>query len=182
MASTPVGTQPSAVSPHVCHPGRHHIPRKRPQRPHRPSHHPRRRDRTTSPPRILLRVHTRSRNHRRTPNRRQSTHLRGALHPARCYRTCAVAHLHEDHHPRGKGKNRRRDWGFSLHHHLRPYTLITPTQRHRRAPRWHAAQVSTPRRKTLPDRVAESHLRHRHPRRRHQRTHPHRPHDRAHQI
>ena len=65
---------------------------------------------------------------------------------------------------------------------LRQDPVAAGPARHRRAPRRDAAEVPPAGRDARPGRAAEGHLRHRHPRRRHQRADPDRRADRADQV
>ncbi len=64
--------------------------------------------------------------------------------------------------------------GVPLRPRLRQDAVPAGQARHRRAPRGDAAEVPPARRDARPGRAAQGHLRHRHPRRRHQRADPHR--------
>ena len=99
--------------------------------------------------------------------------VRRALHPGRRARTRAGAHQHQRVHPRGEGPDRRADRRLPVQPRLRQDPVATGEARHRRAPRRDAAEVPPPRRAARPGRPAQGHLRHRHPRRRHQRADPH---------
>ena len=99
--------------------------------------------------------------------------LRRALHPGRRARTGAGADQHQRLHPRGEGPDRRADRRLPVQPRLREDPVAAGEARHRRAPRRDAAEVPPPRRAARPGRAAQGHLRHRHPRRRHQRADPH---------
>ena len=76
-------------------------------------------------------------------------------------------------HPGGEGRDRRADRRLPVHRRLRQDAVPAGPARHRRAPRRDAAQVPAAGRDAGPGRAAQGHLRHRHPRRRHQRADPH---------
>ena len=84
--------------------------------------------------------------------------------------------------PRGEGRDRRADRRLPLHRRLRQDAVPAGAARHRRAPRRDAAEVPPAGRAARPGRAAQGHLRHRHPRRRHQRADPHRAVHRAEQV
>ncbi len=84
--------------------------------------------------------------------------------------------------PPGKGRDRGDDRELPVRLRLRQDAVPAGAARHRRAPRRHAAQVPQARRDPRPGRPAQGHLRHRHPRRRHQRADPHRRLHRAGQV
>ena len=65
------------------------------------------------------------------------------------------------------------DRRLPVHRRLRQDAVPAGPARHRRAPRRHAAQVPPAGGDARPGRAAQGHLRHRHPRRRHQRADPH---------
>ena len=100
--------------------------------------------------------------------------LRRALHPGRGARARAGADEHQRVHPRGEGPDRRADRRLPLQPRLRQDPVAAGAARHRRAPRRDAAEVPPAGRAARAGRPAQGHLRHRHPRRRHQRADPHR--------
>ena len=75
--------------------------------------------------------------------------------------------------PGGARPDRRGDRRLPVRPRLRQDAVPAGPSRHRRAPRRDAAQVPPAGRAAGPGRAAEGHLRHRHPRRRHQRADPH---------
>ena len=108
--------------------------------------------------------------------------LRRALHPGRGAGAGAGADERQRVHPRREGRDRRADRRVPVLRRLRHDAVAAGPARHRRAPRRHAAQVPAAGRAARPGRPAQGHLRHRHPRRRHQRADPHRRVHRAVQV
>ena len=100
--------------------------------------------------------------------------LRRALHPGRGARAGAGADEHQRLHPRGEGRDRRADRRLPVHRRLRQDAVAAGPARHRRAPRRACCRSTAGWWSARPGRPAQGHLRHRHPRRRHQRADPHR--------
>ena len=105
--------------------------------------------------------------------RGQDAGLRRPLHAGRRRRQRAGLHEPQDLHARGEGRHRGRDRRLRLHEPVRLRDPQVAAARHRPAPRGPAAEVPGARRAAGPAGPAQGHLRHRHPRRRHQRAHPH---------
>ena len=108
--------------------------------------------------------------------------LRGALHPGGGAGAGAGADERERLQPGREGRHRRPDRRLPVHLRVRQDPVPAGAARHRGPPRRHAAQVPAAGRDADPGRPAEGHLRHRHPRRGHQRADPHRPVHRAVQV
>ena len=108
--------------------------------------------------------------------------LRGALHPGGGAGAGAGADERERLHPGREGRHRRPDRQLPVHGRVRQDPVPAGAARHRRAPRRHAAPVPAAGRDAGPGGPAQGHLRHRHPRRGHQRADPHRAVHRAVQV
>ena len=83
-------------------------------------------------------------------------------------------HQHQRLHARGEERHRQRARRLQVHQPLRAGHQAVAQARHRAAPRRAAAEVPGAGRATGAEGLAQDHLRHRHPGRRHQRAHPHR--------
>ena len=105
----------------------------------------------------------------------QGARLRRPLHAEGRRGQRAGLHEPQPVHPRGEERGRGRDRRFPLHQPLRPRRAQVAQAGDRRSPRGAPAEVPGARRAARASGPAQGHLRHRHPRRRHQRPDPHRP-------
>ena len=99
--------------------------------------------------------------------------LRGPLQSGRGHRAGPGPEQPAGLHPGGEGPDRRPDRRLPVLRRFRQGAVPAGPQRHRGAPRRDAAEVPPAGRAAGPGRAAQDHLRHRHPRRRHQRADPH---------
>ena len=98
--------------------------------------------------------------------------LRRPLHPGLGAGAGAGPDERQRQHQGGEGRDRRPDRRVPVLVGVRHNAVATGSARHRRAPRRDAAQVPAAGRTAGAGRPAQGHLRHRHPRRRHQRADP----------
>ena len=173
LAGAAARTHPRAVPADVRDARRHPRARRRPRPPHRPADGDGRRRRAPRAVAPLLRGHAAARDDQRSTGRRSGAHLCRPLHPGRGTRTRPGAHQHQRRVTGGTRPHRRDDRRFPVHRRLRQGALAAGAARYRRAPRGHAAEVPAAGRAARAGRAAESHLRHRHARCRHQRADPH---------
>ena len=151
-------------------------------RPDRPPDDDRQFRGTPHPAALLLRADPGPRDPRGAARHEAGARLRGALQPGGGHRPRPEPDEHQRLHPRGKGQDRRADRRLPVRRRLRQDPQPAGPARHRRPPRRHAAEVPPARGAAGPGRPAQGHLRHGHPRRRHQRAHPHGAAHRAEQV
>ena len=171
-----------AVPAHVGDPRRHDPPAGGPVPAHRPADGRGQPRGAPGAAVLLVRHHAGARDDRGTAAHRPGADLRRPLHPGRRARACAGAHEHQRRQPGGEGRDRRGDRLVPLLRRLRPDPLAARPARHRGAPRRHAAALPAAGRAAGAGGRPQGDLRHRHPRRRHQRPDPHRRPLRAEQV
>ncbi len=171
-----------AVPAHVGDPRRHDAPAGGPVPAHRPADGRGQPRRAPGAVVLLVRDHAGARDDRGAAAHRPGPDLRRPLHPGRRARAGAGADEHQRRQPGGEGRDRRGDRLVPLLRRLRPDALAPRPARDRRAPRRHAAALPAAGRAARAGGRPQGDLRHRHPRRRHQRPDPHRRPHRAEQV
>ena len=161
-----------AVPPDVRHPGRRGVLRRGPDAAHRPPHRRREVGRAPGAARVRLLGDPARPDPRQARLGGQGTRLRRALHPEGRGGQRAGLHEPQPLHPRGEERGRGRDRRVPLHEPLRPRRPQVAQAGDRRPPRGPPAQVPRARRAARAGGPPQGHLRHRHPRGRHQRPDP----------
>ncbi len=172
LAGAAARARARAVPAHVRDARRRHDDRRRPLAPDRPPHRAGHRRLAAGPADVRVRDDARAGDRRTAAGGGQGADLHRALRPGGRARTGAGAHVgarRVTRTPRCRSRRRSRASG-SARGSGRP--CPPHPCGHRRPPRRHAAEVPTTRRAARPARAPAGHLRHRHPRRRHQRADP----------
>jgi hypothetical protein len=99
------------------------------------------RRRAAGPADLLVCGDADARDHRGAARARPGAGLRRALHPGDAVERAQALMSRQRVHPRGEGRDRRRDRRVPLRRRLRPDPVAAGAPRHRRAPRRHAAEV-----------------------------------------
>jgi len=175
LAGAPARTAPGAVRADVGHPRRHDQVRDRPDLAHRPAYRGDPFGRAPGAAGLLVRHRATARDVEGTAVYESGAGLCRALHPGGRAGAGAGTDERERLQPGREGRHRRHDRQLPVLGRLRQDPVPAGAARHRRAPRRHAAQIPAAGRDADPGRAAQGHLRHRHPRRGHQRADPHRP-------
>ena len=172
LAGAAAGAAEGAVPADVGHARRRHVPPRGPHPPHRPADGAGRQRRAPGAAAPLLRDHADARDDRRPARHEAGADLRRPLHPGLGAGAGAGADERQREHQGGEGRDRRHDRRVPVLLGLRDDAVATGPARDRRSPRRDAAQVPAAGGTAGPGRPAQGHLRHRHPRRRHQRADP----------
>ncbi len=166
---------PGPVPADVGDARRHLDVRGRPGAPYRTRDHGRQLDRATGPAGQRVRHVARAGDPRAAHRDGPDPGVRRPLHPALGTRAGAGADQHQGRDPRGARHHRRRAGRLPVLVGVRQDAVAAHPDGRRRAPRRDAAALPPARRDADPAGPAQGRVRHRHPRRRHQRADPHRP-------
>ena len=172
LAGPDPGAAAGAVPADVRHARRRQPVRRRPHRPHRPRDRPGRRRRAPGAPDLLVGGDPPRGDGRGAGQHASGAGVRRALHAGGRGRAGELAADAQGGDPGGEGRDRGGDRRLPVRRRLRQDAVQAGAQRDRRPPRRDAAALPPPGRAAGPGRAAQGHLRHRHPRRRHQRADP----------
>ncbi len=173
LAGAAARADPGAVPADVGHPGRRHPVPGRPHPAYRPVDRRRRHRRPPGAAALLLRPYAGARDARGAAEHRPGAGVRRAPDAGRCPRTRAGAHQRQRRDPRAARRDRRGRRRLPVLRRVRQDAVPAGPARHRRAPRRDAAALPPAGRDPRAGRAAQGRVRHRHPRRRHQRADPH---------